>query len=425
MMMPPELRIDPVRLLDHLREVGRIGEDPAGGYTRLSYTPAHQDATRLTGRHLEQTGFAVAQDTVGNLVGVLPGSDPTLRPIAIGSHLDTVPQGGAFDGALGVVAGLEVGTTLAKASHQLRHPLLVLAFVEEEGTTFGIGCLGSRCFTGELGSDAYPTIADHRGRSLRDYLAATPLFFPPYTGARRMSTYLELHIEQGPVLERRGISVGIVESIVGIARMGVTFIGEPNHAGTTAMADRRDALWGASELVLRVRELGFRHPTRLRATVGRIRALPGASNVVPGEAQLTVELRAPTSADLSEAQQILTKTASQIATQFQLDVVFTPWDILEPVLMDATVRRTIAHAARRAGQSLALPSWAGHDAKVMAAACPSGMVFIPSVGGISHSPAERSTDAALRVGAQVLLDTVLQLDEHNLGDDPIVPGLSP
>ncbi len=421
-MMPPELRIDPVRLLDHLREIGRIGADPTGGYTRLSYTLPHQDATRLAGRHLEQAGFVVAQDPVGNLVGVLPGSDPTLRPIAIGSHLDTVPCGGAFDGVLGVVAGLEVGATLAHASHQLRHPLIVLAFVEEEGATFGIGCLGSRCFTGELGSDVYPTIADHRGRSLRDYLAAAPPLFPPYTGARRMSTYLELHIEQGPVLERRGVPVGIVESIVGIARMGVSFIGEPNHAGTTAMIDRKDALWGASELVLRVRELGFRHPERLRATVGRIRALPGASNVVPGEAQLTVELRSPTSADLGEAQQSLTDTASRIATEFHLDVTFTPWDVLEPVLMDATVRETIAHAAKRAGPSIALPSWAGHDAKVMAATGPTGMVFIPSAGGISHSPAERSTDADLRVGAQVLLDTVLQLDAHSFGDVPLGSG---
>jgi len=234
--------------------------------------------------------------------------------------------------------------------------------------------------------------------------------YPLYTGARQMRAYLELHIEQGPVLEQAGVPVGIVESIVGIARTGVTFTGEPNHAGTTAMPDRRDALWGASELVLRVRALAFEQPELLRATIGHIRALPGASNVVPGEVQLTVELRAQTPGALATAQQTLLKMAGQIANQYRLDLTFTPWDVLEPVSMDRDVRLAIAQAAAQAGRSMTLPSWAGHDAKVMAATCPTGMVFIPSAGGISHSPAERSSDAAIRVGAQVLLDTVLRLD---------------
>ena len=406
-----ELRLDPVRLQARLQEIGGIGKNADGGYTRLSYTPTHQDAVRLTGRYLEQAGFAVAQDAVGTLVGVLPGSDRTLSPIALGSHLDTVPRGGALDGVLGVVAGLELGATLLDAHHRMRHPLIVLAFVEEEGTTFGIGCLGSRCFTGELSSDAYPSVVDRQGRSLPDYLAATPLLFPHYTGPRQMRAYLELHIEQGPVLEREGIPIGIVESIVGIARTEVTFVGEPNHAGTTAMSDRRDALWGASDLVLRVRELAFHRAGQLRATVGRIQALPGASNVVPGEARLTVELRAATSTDLKVAQEAIAQTATQIADYFQLAVTLTSWDVLDPVPMDKAVRGAIAHAAAGVGRSLALPSWAGHDAKIMAATCPTGMVFIPSIGGISHSPAERSSDKDIHLGVQVLLNTVLLLDE--------------
>ena len=402
-------RINLDRLQRRLIELARIGRTPAGGVTRLSYRKDHADSVRLVARWMREAGAETGLDPWGNLFGVVPGTDGALPPVAAGSHLDTVPNGGIFDGALGGLAAVEVAAALHDARVTLRHPLLLLGFAEEEGTSFGIGCLGA---LGVAGTGPAPeTIQGPDGTLLSDLLRA----FDPGVPRRRMpapmAAYLELHIEQGPTLAARGASLAAVDAVVGIARAVFVFLGEPNHAGTTPMDARRDALWGAADLIAAVRTLAGDTAGRAVGTVGRCSVLPGATNVIPGRAEVTVEMRSADGRLLGSLQEHVEASAREGAGRYGLALEIRPWRAEPPVLLSQAVLDVICAAARDLGWPIdVMPSWAGHDAKVLAAVAPAGMIFVPSAGGISHSPRERTAWEDVARGAQALCRAVERLD---------------
>lgn len=407
-------RISASRLRQRLEQLGAIGRDSDGGITRLPFSPPHREAVRRVAAMMAEADLAAGIDEFGILTGQREGEAP--RPtILTGSHLDTVPHGGMFDGALGVIAGIECAQVLQEAGMRLRHPFAVVAFADEEGAGFGLGTLSARCLVGEVPKGRFTTLMDAQGRSLAEHLSGVHLDLPPRRVPADVAAYLELHLEQGRVLDQRGRAVAAVEAITGMLRTTVTFHGRANHAGTTPMADRADALWGAAEFTLSVRDLARTSGDRVVGTVGSIEVFPGATNIVPGRAVLRVDLRSPDQGRLEALRGQLTRRAEEIASGLGLSVVIGEWDTAPPVPLDPRVRTTILQAiASCAQEPLTLPSWAGHDAAVMARYVPAGMIFVATTGGISHAPEEHVPWEAVEVGAQVLLETLLTLDASDL-----------
>lgn len=402
-----DVRVDGARVVRRLQELSAIGRDPRGGMSRFSFTPAHAQACALVGGWLREAGLDPAIDRAGNLIGVTSGRGPA---ISAGSHLDTVPMGGIYDGALGVVGAVECAQALKDAGVGLRRPYAVLAFADEEGHSFGIGCLTSRAVVGELGDDQMRAIHDREGRTLAERAASwdCPL---PRRAAPPLAAYLELHIEQGPRLQAERLDAAAVTAIAGISRTSVTFSGQANHAGTTPMAMRHDALWGAATLVLDIRRLALASAGAAVATVGKIDVEPGATNVVPGIARVRVEVRSGEEARLDSLRADVEAAAKTAARAFGLTVAIAPWDSLPPQPLDDGIRAfVLAHASRRGLQAVAMPSWAGHDAKILAPHLQVGMIFIPSRDGISHSPDEFSSPEHIAGGVQILMDTVMAID---------------
>jgi hydantoinase/carbamoylase family amidase len=404
------VQIDPDRFQSRLLELSKIGRAPEGGVTRCSYKADHAASVRLVARWMADAGAEVGIDAWGNLWGAVPGTLSTLPSIGLGSHLDTVPNGGVFDGALGVVAAVEVAAALHDAHVTPRHPLLLLAFAEEEGTSFGVGCLGSLGFSGR--APAPETLRDLDGTPLVDLLRAFDPGVPRRQPAGSLVAYLELHIEQGPILAARGAPLAAVDAIVGIARAAFVYTGEANHAGTTPMDARRDALWGAADLVAAVRTIARDTGGRAVATVGRCTVSPGATNVIPGRADVTVELRSPDGRVLEALQDQVTAAGHACAERYGLGLEARPWHVAPPVPLNRSVRDEVIAAAEDLGwPAITLPSWAGHDAKVLASMTPTGMIFVPSIGGISHSPREQTLSEDAVRGARVLCRAIERLDD--------------
>lgn len=396
------------RLWQRLQQLAAIGADPRGGTTRPGYGPTHAEAVRLVAGWMKEAGLQAGLDETGNLIGLLPGMEPGLKAIALGSHLDTVPMGGRFDGALGVVAAIEVAAAL---QGQLRHPLAVIGFADEEGNNFGIGCLASQLFTGVIRSEQFATIRDRAGRSLADYIDGFKDLGLPVVDRPDLAAYLELHIEQGPSLEAEGRPAAAVEAIVGISRSTLRFTGEANHAGTTPMHLRRDALIGAASLALAVREAAVATAGRAVATVGLFEVRPGATNVIPGEVELRVEMRSADEALMASLRAHVEELARGLASQFGLAVAIAPWHHAPAVPMSPAVVEACRGALTDLGlPDFTMPSWAGHDAKILAPTVPTGMLFVPSKGGWSHSPLEESSSESCTLGANLLLQAALRLD---------------
>ena len=407
-------RINGDRLRSRLEELSGIGRTPDGGVSRFSYSPEHAAAVRLVARWMREAGADPAVDAWGNLFAVAPGRAGSLPPVAAGSHLDTVPNGGVFDGPLGVLAAVEVAAGFRDAGASPLHPLLLLGFAEEEGTTYGVGCLGSLSLVGR--APAPEALHDADGRSAADALRAFETGLPKRAVPMPMAAYLELHIEQGPTLAAGGAQLGAVDAIVGISRLGLVFVGEANHAGTTPMDVRRDALWGAADLVAAVRSLVRDTGGRAVGTVGRLSVSPGAVNVIPGRAELAVELRSADAALLEALRGRVDAEARACARRHGLELETRAWRTEAPVPLNRGIQDAIAAAANDLGCSyVTMSSWAGHDAKILAAAVPSGMIFVPSAGGVSHSPRERTEWEDVARGAQVLCRTIELLDRTQAG----------
>jgi N-carbamoyl-L-amino-acid hydrolase len=412
-----DLHIDSQRLQQLLTDLAEMGRGPDGGISRLGFSEADRVSREWLIQKMKEAGLEVWVDQAANIHGRRSGSDPSLPTILFGSHIDTVPQGGRFDGALGSLAALEVLLSLKDDNERTRHPLQMVVWSNEEGVHYGKGIFGSRAATkgpdsGELDD------TDEEGVSLRQWLIRYGLD-PEKIDAARLDrdaylAFLELHVEQGSVLFRRGIQIGVVQGIVGIDRYEVTIEGAANHAGTTPMDERRDAMLAAARLVQAVREEVMAKPGAQVGNVGWLRASPGAPNVVPGLVKMPIELRDLERAVLVDMITRIRARAETIATETGTSISFqgTAKDDGSPT--DPMLQDVIEKVAREAGFSTRrMPSGAGHDAQALGQfGIRIGMIFVPSKDGISHSPKEWTDWDDCARGAEVLYRTVLELDKR-------------
>jgi len=405
------LRVDSDRMRADFEALAEIGSTPDGGLDRTTFSEAHIAARAWFHARARDAGLETRVDSAANHSAVLPARDPDARTLLIGSHLDSVRRGGRYDGALGVLCALEAIRVIKDAGLDMPVTLEAIDFTDEEGTL--IHTLGSRALAGRLSDD--DLAAPRGGRKLLvSELARMGLTEDGLLAARRdpatLVGYLELHVEQGPILERAGVDIGIVTGITGASSFRVEFGGDARHAGTTPMGDRRDAAVGAAAFVLGVRETVIRDFPGCVATVGDIVTEPGAFNVVPGRARLRLECRSLVSTELGALSRALAERAHEDAAAFGLDIAVEHVGHSEPTPTDDGVRLSFATAAAALGlTTMELPSGAGHDAQPLAAVTPSGMVFVPSVGGISHDPSEHTAWQDCLNGANVLLGAAIQL----------------
>ena len=376
------------------------------GWTRRPFTAPYAAARAWLAERMREAGLSVSVDAGGNLIGIKRGRDPSLSRIMLGSHTDTVVGGGRFDGMVGVLAAIEVARCLRE--QPLRHTLEIIDFLAEEPTDFGISTIGSRAIAGALTSEM---LARRSAEGTLAEAIASVGGQPDRLGAARsdIAHYLELHIEQGPVLESEGLHLGIVTGITGIARFRITLRGRPDHAGTMPMAMRRDALAGGSSIVLALEEL-WRDGAGV-GTVGRVRVEPNATNVVPGEVELWAEMRSTDPATLRERANAFADTAERIGRDRELHMEVQPLSYESPVPIADEMQAALAAVVEALGhQPRRLPSYAGHDANQMAKIAPVGMLFVPSRAGRSHCPEEWTDLADVALGTQALGEAVLRLD---------------
>lgn len=421
-MTPSNLRINEPRFLRFIDEMARIGllpDEAGGGRDRRPFSAADRLARRYFREAAEAGGLRVRLDQAANLSAILECADVNAPTLLIGSHLDTVPHGGAYDGALGVLAGLEVLLTLRESGLPLRYHLEVVDFTDEEGR-FG-NFFGSRALTGALTEEAIASFLEKAGAAedpadLPAMWAQVPGQLDPdaiQAAARApasLAGYLELHIEQGPRLEAEGAEIGVVTAIFGRRAWYVTFLGRADHAGTTPMNARADALVAAARFIAAASEQVAANFPEAVVTCGNVEVQPGVANVTPRQVTVWVEFRAATDAELDGIDAALREVAAQAGSGRGLRYFVKPVSQSRPTPMDAGMRATIEQASRLLGYStLSLPSGAGHDAQIVAPVAPAGMLFIPSKNGRSHSPAEYSAPDETVAGANVLLQTVLAL----------------
>ena len=410
----PVPRVNGERLNAHLAAIAEYGKNPKGGVTRLAYSEPDLAARSYVKQLMQAANLTVAVDDAGNIYGRRAGSEVGAKPIIFGSHVDSVPEGGNFDGNVGVLGAIEVAQTLSERGIVTKHPLEAVVWQNEEGGTWGSHLITAAVSEGELASEA------RSGKSIREgvaYLGGDP---DHLARSRRVKGsvhgYLELHIEQSGHLDREKHDIGVVEGIVAYHQWDVTVDGFANHAGTTAMNERRDALLSAARFIEAVNRVVRAEPGRQVGTVGRIQAFPGVTNVVPGQVKCTLELRDLEDAKVKRMYDAIRAEAERIGKQNDTTFAFHQVSAHESARCDERVRALIAASAKDLGLStMSLPSGAGHDAQNLARICPMGMIFMPSVGGISHSPKEFSRAADITNGADVLLGALLRLDDTSLG----------
>jgi N-carbamoyl-L-amino-acid hydrolase len=417
----PAVSVDHAALRARIEALSLFGR-PAGGtfgsgVTRVAYSDADVASRKYVMELMRAARLQPRIDAAGNIVGTRAGRDASAPPIVFGSHIDSVPSGGNFDGDLGSLAALGVMEALDRAGHTTRHPLEMAVWSAEEGVAFGRGLAGSRIVAGDYApADLTATWNGmSRADAIRRIGGAPERIETAIRSKGAHDGYLELHIEQGGTLESRRTPVGIVQGIVSIQRYRAVITGVANHAGTTPMADRQDALVSASRLTLGVREAVTNRPGRQVGTVGHLVVEPNAPNVIPGMVQLTIELRDLSPELLASLAEEIRARAAEIARTSRTTIELTSLGGNPPALASADVQQAIERAAAARGlESVRLPSGAGHDAQMMAQLGPMGMIFVPSVGGISHSPRELTTWQDCANGANVLLSAVLELDRRAL-----------
>ena len=402
------IKVNLNRLKENLIELGWIGYNgnnknlPYGdnGITRLAYSKEYKKADKFVGNLMEKAGLKVYRDSVGNLYGTLT-SPETDEHIMIGSHIDTVPEGGMFDGALGVLGALETVQTLIENDYSNNNNLTVVAFTGEEGTEIG-GTLGSRCFTGEIELNKKELeFFKNKGINSEDLMKTK-------IDKEKIKNYLEMHIEQGEVLKNEDISIGVVKGIVGIARYKVTVIGEANHAGTTPMKLRDDALVKASKLITKVNEIVEDIGGDLVGTVGQIDVEPGAVNVIPGRVEFTIELRDMEKANINQVMEKIKSSLNKNELMIE-DILYE-----ESVYLNEKVQNIIKKSAQKLNYDFKeMISGAGHDANPLSKITSTGMIFVPSHRGISHSPEEWTDWKEIQKGIEVMLEAVKSLDKPN------------
>ncbi|MEC7810764.1 MAG: Zn-dependent hydrolase [Actinomycetota bacterium] len=413
--MTETLRINGGRLLGRIEELASVGAIEGGGSCRLALTDEDREGRDLIVTWMKDLGLEVSIDAIGNVVAVRPGKTDG-PPTMTGSHIDTVKTGGRYDGNLGVLAGLEIIECLSENGIETQHPVAVAFFTDEEGSRFAPDMLGSLVYVGGMTLEEALDIEGVDGAKVGDelerigYRGTSPC---PGTSPR---AFVELHIEQGPVLEVEGVTIGAVTGVQGISWTEITITGESNHAGTTPMSLRHDSGFGATAISAYVRELALEMGGSQVATVGRLELSPNLVNVVAGSATLTVDLRNTVESDLLAAENKLNDFLSELSSKEGLEIEKRELARFEPVDFSEQVVGTVEDIASGLGHSvMRLPSGAGHDAQMMARVCPTGMVFVPSHKGISHNPQEHTDPDDLVAGCNVLFQTILALDKKDLG----------
>jgi N-carbamoyl-L-amino-acid hydrolase len=407
------LRVNGERVNKHLAELSEFGKNPQGGVSRLAYSEADLKGREYAMRLMREAKLDVSIDAAGNILGRRAGNDASLKPLVIGSHIDSVPEGGNYDGDVGSMGAIEVAQTLADNNVALRRPLEVIIFQNEEGGTIGSHAVAAGLTEKEL------SLVTNSRKTIREgvkFIGGDP---DKLVGMVRkpgdVAAYLELHIEQGGVLYSEKISIGVVEGIVGVNWWDVTIEGFANHAGATPMNQRRDAMIAAAKYVEAVNRVVTSVPGRQVGTVGKIQAFPGAYNVIPGKVTTSLDLRDLDAAKTKMLFEKIRLEVEQIEKTTGTKFEFKQTNSTPPAPTDIRVRRVIDEAAKRLGFTTKfMPSGAGHDAQEMAHLAPVGMIFIPSVDGISHSPREFSRPEDITNGTNVLLHALLNLDSMEL-----------
>lgn len=407
-----DIRVNQDRIEKRIFELAQFGKGPDGKSYRVAFSKADQEGRAYYMGLMKNAGLEVSVDYAGNIHGKRKGRDPSKKPIAFGSHIDMVPDGGNYDGCVGSMGALEVMEVLKENKIITEHPLELIIFSNEEG-----GVIGSMAIAGQLKKEGLDVVTNS-GLTNREGIKA--IGGNPdniHLVARKqgdLKAYLELHIEQGGILDEEKIQIGVVEGIVGIDEWEITVEGFANHAGTTPMDKRQDALLAASKLVIAVNEVINSYEGRQVGTVGKVAASPGAYNVIPGKVMLGLEIRDLSSDKILKLFQDVEKRAAEIAQSTRTKISFRNLNVpAKPALMTNAIQDKITESAKMLGYSFKrMQSGAGHDAQEMAQIAPAGMIFVPSVGGISHSPKEFTKAVDMANGANVLLHTVLALDKQ-------------
>jgi N-carbamoyl-L-amino-acid hydrolase len=410
-MSAAAIRVNGERLWSWLMHSATVGATPDGGLCRLALSDADKEIRAWFSAQCATLGGTVEHDAMGSQFARFPGVDRNRPPLAMGSHLDTQPTGGRFDGILGVQAGLEVVATLCAAGVRTQHDLMVINWTNEEGARFAPAMVASGVFAGAF--DLHHALAqkDSEGLTIAHELARIGAAGPVVPGTRKLAAYFELHIEQGPVLEQAGMDIGVVTGVQGMRWFDITVSGQACHAGTTPLAMRRDAMQSAAAMALEIGRIGASDPGRSLATIGRFEARPGARNTVPQDVVFSVDLRHPENSALNSMEQALRVALPPLAEQHGCRLALERIWESPPV----SFAPGCVDAVRRAASCLGLRhrdivSGAGHDAVYMARVAPTAMIFVPCEGGISHHPSESITQAQATAGGNVLLHAVLAFD---------------
>jgi N-carbamoyl-L-amino-acid hydrolase len=398
-----------VRLAQHLETLATIGRLPSGAVRRLAFSEEDLEARALVRQWMEEAGMEVRIDPAGNMIGRYEGLNPEAPVMATGSHIDTVPAGGRYDGALGVLAGIEVVQVLAEQEKRLHHPVEVIVFADEESTMVGcksmvgLASTDPRSYTTAIDQPIETCLAriggnwEHRQRAARS--------------PQDMACFLELHVEQGGVLEAVDRQIGVVEGVVGQQRYSISITGQANHAGTTPMGMRRDALTTAAQLILAIEDMALHFPGDPVATVGKLNVWPNAANIVPGGVEMTLDMRDLSHSVIDHMRAHLERKVENVAVATRTRIAITPQFVVDPTLADGHIQEVITTSCQQLGLSYThLPSRASHDAQEMGRLTAMGMIFVPSRDGISHSADEFTSPEQCEQGTNVLLHTLIKLD---------------
>ena len=403
------------RVVSRLEEIYQCGKKEDGTFTRMAFSPEDVKGRKLFTSWAQKLGMTCRIDEAGNLICRMAGQDDSLPAILMGSHLDTVPDGGKYDGVLGCVGGLEVCETFKEEGYVPKHPIEVIVFTDEEGFRFGKGLTGSSGICGqnpEVSDSELDIYGEERGKVMQSYGITSANMLKAAKDPESVHCFIELHVEQGARLYKTHTSVGVVSSIAGVNRYDVTVTGEANHAGSTAMADRKDALVAAAGFINKIPEVTTEYGNEFTvATVGTIKVTPHSVNVIPGTCTFSLEIRDQDAKVMTLIEQKLQESLGDICKKYGVSYTFVPTSFHEPAPMSKWVKGSIEQAVKELGIDYSvIPSGAFHDSLIMTSVFPTGMIFVPSEKGISHSRYEFTEDGDIENGCNVLLKTVLNVD---------------
>ena len=409
------MKVNGKRVVSRLEEIYQCGRKEDGTFTRMAFSAEDVKGRKLFASWAEALGMTCRVDEAGNLIARMKGQDEKLPAILMGSHLDTVPDGGKYDGVLGCVGGLEICETFKEEGYIPRHPIEVIVFTDEEGFRFGKGLTGSSAICGQdpdVSDSELDIYGEERGKVMESYGITSADMLKAAKDPFSVHCFIELHVEQGARLYKTDTSVGVVSSIAGVNRYDVMVTGEANHAGSTAMADRKDALVAAAGFINKIPEVTTEYGNEFTvATVGTIKVTPHSVNVIPGTCTFSLEIRDQDDEVMSLIEQKLQASLGDICKKYGVSYTFVPTSFHEPAPMTAWVKDSVEQAVKELGIGYSvIPSGAFHDSLIMAGTFPTGMIFVPSEKGISHSRYEFTEDKDIEIGCNVLLKAVLNVD---------------